>query len=254
MEGTAAQAAARPSASFRTCRRAMVSTAASVSGHTAINERGGERFLRGLSGLPPGALAAPLPAPWSHHALQSTSGALGCQKRGPPAFARAPRKQHGFKSLYLFLRRFVFFAAFAFAFLALFAILPSMVGLANQDSTGCGESHFCRGAGFPQQSIPPTCQMENCLAWVARQTRRWCRFRQVFGETRVAWLALLTLTELLGSRSCGVAMAQLSGHAVTFRSSPTVFADTRTSPSTSTRILFGRPARAMWSASTLFGL
>src|SRR3954454_20629936 len=49
-------------------------------------------------------------------------------------------------------------------------------------------------------------------------------------------------------------MTELSGHAVTFRSSPTVFARTSMSGSTSTRILSGRPAIATWSAAMLFGL
>ena len=75
-----------------------------------------------------------------------------------------------------------------------------------------------------------------------------------FGETRVATLALLTFTVLSGRRSCGVIMTKFSGHAVTFRSSPTVFADTRMPRSTSTRILSGKPPRAMWSAATLLGL
>jgi hypothetical protein len=39
----------------------------------------------------------------------------------------------------------------------------------------------------------------------------------------------------------------VSGHSVTFQSSPTVLADTPTSRSTSTRILSGKPPRAMWS-------
>ena len=75
-----------------------------------------------------------------------------------------------------------------------------------------------------------------------------------FGETRVATLALLTFTVLSGRRSCGVIMTKFSGHAVTFRSLPTVFADTRMPRSTSTRILSGKPPRAMWSAATLLGL
>jgi hypothetical protein len=58
----------------------------------------------------------------------------------------------------------------------------------------------------------------------------------VFGETRVAMLALLILTVLPGSPSCGVAITKFSGHAVTFRSSPTVVADTPMSGSASTRI------------------
>ena len=44
------------------------------------------------------------------------------------------------------------------------------------------------------------------------------------------------------------------GHAATFRSSPTVFAVTPMSGSASTRILPGKPPRAMWSASMLLGL
>ena len=44
-----------------------------------------------------------------------------------------------------------------------------------------------------------------------------------FGETRVATFALLTFTALSLSRSCGVVIAKLSGHAASFRSSPTVF-------------------------------
>jgi hypothetical protein len=46
-----------------------------------------------------------------------------------------------------------------------------------------------------------------------------------FGETRVATFALLTFTALSLSRSCGVVIAKLSGHAASFRSSPTVFGD-----------------------------
>jgi len=40
-----------------------------------------------------------------------------------------------------------------------------------------------------------------------------------FGETRVATLALLTLTALPGRRSSGVVITKFSGHAVTFRKS-----------------------------------
>lgn len=47
-----------------------------------------------------------------------------------------------------------------------------------------------------------------------------------FGEKRVATLALLTFAALSGLRPCGVVIAKFSGHAVTLRSSPTVFADT----------------------------
>ena len=53
---------------------------------------------------------------------------------------------------------------------------------------------------------------------------------------RVATLALSTFTVLWGSRSSGVVIAKFSGHAATFRSSPTVFADTLVSGSISTRM------------------
>ena len=75
-----------------------------------------------------------------------------------------------------------------------------------------------------------------------------------FGETRVATLALLTFTGLSRSSSCGVVTTTFSGHAVSFRSSPTVFGEAPMSVSSSTRILSGRPPRAMWSAAMLFGL
>ena len=75
-----------------------------------------------------------------------------------------------------------------------------------------------------------------------------------FGETRVATLALLTLTALSGWCSCGVVITKFSAHAVTFRSSPTVVADTPMSGSASTRILAGKPPRAMCSAGMLLGL
>ena len=71
------------------------------------------------------------------------------------------------------------------------------------------------------------------------------RLPYCLGEKRVATLALLTFTALSGSRSCGVTITKVSDHAVTLRSSPTVFADTPMSGSTSTRILTGRPPRAM---------
>src|SRR5215467_14691791 len=67
-------------------------------------------------------------------------------------------------------------------------------------------------------------------------TRKMCgpyRFR--------AEAALLILTVLSGWRSCGVVMTKLSDHVVTFRSSPTVFADTPVPTSASTRILAGKP-------------
>ena len=73
-------------------------------------------------------------------------------------------------------------------------------------------------------------------------------------ENRVATVALLTITTLPGRRSCGTAMAKFSGHAVTFRSSPTVFADTRMPGSACTRILSGKPPRAIWRAAMLLGL
>src|SRR2546423_9782699 len=76
----------------------------------------------------------------------------------------------------------------------------------------------------------------------------------VFGEVRVATLALLTLTTLSGWRSSGVVMAKFSGHAATFRSSPTVCADTPRFLSASTRILSGKPPRAICSAAVLLGL
>src|SRR5262249_11815683 len=58
-------------------------------------------------------------------------------------------------------------------------------------------------------------------------------YRYAFGETRVATLALLTVTTR--SAACGVVTTKFSGHAVTFRSSATDFADTPTLLSTSTR-------------------
>jgi hypothetical protein len=75
-----------------------------------------------------------------------------------------------------------------------------------------------------------------------------------FGAVRVATFALLTFTALLGSRSCGVVTAKFSGHAVIFRSSPTVFGDGWMPGSTSTRILSGKPPRATWSAAMFLGL
>jgi len=56
-----------------------------------------------------------------------------------------------------------------------------------------------------------------------------------FGDVRVATLALLTFTTF-SSWPCGVIIAKFSGHAVTFLSSPTVFADTLMYGSTSTRV------------------
>ena len=48
---------------------------------------------------------------------------------------------------------------------------------------------------------------------------------------RVATFALLILTKLSACRSCGVVTARVYGHAVTFRNSPTVVAETPTSGS-----------------------
>ena len=84
----------------------------------------------------------------------------------------------------------------------------------------------------------------------ALTTRPYC-----LGETRVATLALLTFTALSGWCPCGVVTTQFSGHVVTFRSSPTVFADTPIPGIPAlTRILLGKPPRVMWSAAILFGL
>jgi hypothetical protein len=68
-----------------------------------------------------------------------------------------------------------------------------------------------------------------------------CRARESFGEVRVAEVALLIFTVLSGRRSCGVVITKFSDHVVTFRSSPTVFADTPMPASASTRILAGKP-------------
>jgi hypothetical protein len=57
-----------------------------------------------------------------------------------------------------------------------------------------------------------------------------------FGETRVATLALLIFTALSGRCSGGVVITKFSGHAVIFRSSPTLVADTPMPASASTRI------------------
>src|SRR5262245_3019774 len=80
------------------------------------------------------------------------------------------------------------------------------------------------------------------------------RARYGFGEVRVATLALLIFTALSGRRSCGVVITKFSDHVVTFRSSPTVFADTPVPVSASTCILAGKPPRAMSSAATLLHL
>src|SRR5262249_42373535 len=75
-----------------------------------------------------------------------------------------------------------------------------------------------------------------------------------FGEKRVATLTLLTFTAPSRPLSCGVDITKFSDHVVAFLSSPTLFADTPMSRSASTRILSGKPPRAMWSAATLLGL
>jgi hypothetical protein len=74
-----------------------------------------------------------------------------------------------------------------------------------------------------------------------------------FGEVRVAWLTLLTLTALSEWRSSGVVIARLSGHAVTLRSSPTVFADTWMSASTC-RHLSGQATQSYVKRSAALGL
>jgi hypothetical protein len=78
--------------------------------------------------------------------------------------------------------------------------------------------------------------------------------RYPFGETRVGLLALLTLMVPSGLRSGGVVMAKFSGHDATFRSSPTVLADTPTSSSTSTCIRSGQPSRSVCSEAIFFTL
>src|SRR5215471_12590948 len=75
-----------------------------------------------------------------------------------------------------------------------------------------------------------------------------------FGEVRVAEVALLIFTVLSGWCSCGVVITKFSDHVVTFRSSPTVFADTPVPTSASTRILAGKPLRAMSSAAMFLHL
>src|SRR6516165_10491945 len=78
--------------------------------------------------------------------------------------------------------------------------------------------------------------------------------RYGFGEVRIARLALLIFTAMSGSHSCGVVTTKFSDHVVTFRSSPTVFADTPVPASISTCILAGKPPRAMSSAAMLLHL
>jgi hypothetical protein len=84
--------------------------------------------------------------------------------------------------------------------------------------------------------------------------RRVVRRAYVFGETRVETLHLLTLMTLPGKSSGGVVIARFSGQAVIFRSSPTVFADTPMSGSTSTGILSGKLPSSVWSAAVPFAL
>src|SRR5262249_45211287 len=84
-------------------------------------------------------------------------------------------------------------------------------------------------------------------------TRKMCG-RYGFGEVRVAEVALLIFTALSGWRSCGVVITKFSDHVVIFRSSPTVFANTPVPASASTRILAGKPLRAMSSAAIFLHL
>jgi hypothetical protein len=64
MPETAVHAAAKPTASFKTCRRAIVSTLASLSCYTQLlNERAVERFLRN-------------PSAWLRHGVSFASGLL----------------------------------------------------------------------------------------------------------------------------------------------------------------------------------
>ena len=66
--------------------------------------------------------------------------------------------------------------------------------------------------------------------------------------------ALAYLDRAFGMALLGVAITKFSGHAVIFRSSPTVFADTSTALSTSTTILLGNRPAAVWGAAVLLGL
>src|SRR5262245_39702504 len=101
---------------------------------------------------------------------------------------------------------------------------------------------------FPRRTWPP----RRLQAWLVPFVCRVASFG--FGEVRVATLALLIFTALSGRRSCGVVITKFSDHAVTFRSSPTVFADTPVPASASTCILAGKPPRAMSRAATLLHL
>jgi hypothetical protein len=66
-----------------------------------------------------------------------------------------------------------------------------------------------------------------------------------FGDVRAATVALLTVTLLSGSRTCGVATTTFAGHVATSRSWLTVFADTAIPGSTRTLILSGKPPSAI---------
>ena len=78
--------------------------------------------------------------------------------------------------------------------------------------------------------------------------------RYGFGEVRVARLALLIFTAMSGSHSCGVVITKFSDHVVTFRSSPTVFADTPVPTSASTCILAGKLGENYVERSNAFAL
>ncbi len=75
-----------------------------------------------------------------------------------------------------------------------------------------------------------------------------------FGNARFGPLALLTFITLSAWSPCGVVTTKVSGQLVRLRSSPTVFAETLMSRSTWTRIVPGKPPRAIWSAAMLLGL
>jgi hypothetical protein len=128
---------------------------------------------------------------------------------------------------------------------------PPLLGCGNASVSSCG-SHFTvaslelRHPRSQYQCRPPSAYIGNESIFELRPYG--------FGERRFALLALLTFITLSGWRSCGVVITKFSGHAVTLRSSPTVFADTLTSRSTSTRIVAGKPPRATWSAAMLLGL
>ena len=103
--------------------------------------------------------------------------------------------------------------------------------------TGVGALSRCRGHGLPRQP----------LSRLANSRRAY-----VFGVVRVATLALLTFTTLSGLRSSGVVTTRFSGHAVTFRSSPTVCADTPRFLSAST--LIWQAAKGDVECGSAFGL